>query len=338
MKKILIPILILPLMFFTGCSEEEETATGPDDTTSYTIDDMVGTWNMLSSTIDIEASIDFSALADMYADMFSEFDDFNGVWDEGEEFVDENANGMWDEGEQFTDTSSLQLICEEAGLTYDEETGCTMDDTMLAMMAAGACAEMEGTLTGTTCEASFSEEECCDDSFTQTMVITEEGTVTIEWSEVDEDGNVYSETETGTISIDGTDATVTINPESCECDIFESQAACEAMAGCMFNASMVECYGDYEGDCPDTVNATLSIDGDTATLEWSLDEEDFSDFMDEGDEDDCGDAMTEYECDDCGGDWDAQDSYCYSDGEEWDFELSGSATQTIVLEKVTSEN
>jgi hypothetical protein len=108
------------------------------------------------------------------------------------------------------------------------------------------------------------------------------------------------------------------------------------MAGCGYYDDYDGCYGEYEGDCPDTVNATLSIDGDTATLEWSLDGElDFSDFMDD-DTEDCSYSVTQEDCDECGGDWDEMDNYCYSDGEEMelDIDISSSVTQTIVLEKV----
>ena len=60
MKKILIPILILPLMLFTGCSEDEEAAgSGTGSSASYTISDLVGTWETVENTSTNSINIDY---------------------------------------------------------------------------------------------------------------------------------------------------------------------------------------------------------------------------------------------------------------------------------------
>ena len=303
MKKILIPILILPLMFFTGCDEEEETptgSTGSNDSVSYSIDDMVGTWNMTSNQTEGSALMDLSSLADWYSEMLSDLD---------------------------------QETCEYMEMTYDETTGCTMNDTVFAMMLVGVCAEMEGTLVGTTCTMNMLDVSCCDEGQSEVATITSDGAMTLVG--VDEDG---AWTDTGTISIDGTALILEID-EECEC--FElDETECESMVGCEYDDGY--CFGEYDGDCLWTMTGILSVDGDTATMTMEVDFNEFlEDFMDDddgGDDgDDCNYAMTEYDCDDCGGDWDAEDNYCYNEGEEDDFDFpmpTGSMSQVIVWEKV----
>ena len=267
-------------MFFTGCDEEEETVVGSTDEESYTIDDMMGTWDMTSHQVEGSVSIDFSSLASMY----SELD---------------------------------QAYCEYFGLVYDEVDGCTMDDTMLAMMVAGACVEMGGTLAGTTCTMDILEQQCCEEGESEVATITSDGVMTVVG--VDEDDQW---TMMGTISIDGTAFTIELD-EECEC--FElDQTACGTYDTCEWSDYDEECSGDYEGDCSDTLSGTLSIDGNTATMTMEIDFEEFlEDFMDEDEEgedfdEDCGYAMTEYECDSCGGDWDPYDDYCYDYDEDED--------------------
>ena len=60
MKKFLIPILILPLIFLTGCSEEDDAGTGSGE--SYTVDDLDGTWNTTYGLMDMDMSMDFSSI------------------------------------------------------------------------------------------------------------------------------------------------------------------------------------------------------------------------------------------------------------------------------------
>ena len=53
MKRILTYMLILPLVFVTGCSEEEENPAGSSE--SYTVEDLAGTWDTISQSSEISA-------------------------------------------------------------------------------------------------------------------------------------------------------------------------------------------------------------------------------------------------------------------------------------------
>jgi len=173
MKKLLIPILILPLMFFTGCSDEDDTATG--STESYTMSDLVGTWDTTQSSMTQSMSIDFAILG------------------------------------------------AASGLTGADLT---------AVALATCTDEYEGTLNGLVCTASMTEELCCEEGQSQTVTITSDGSFT----EVDTDA-YGSETITGTITIDGTDLTMTFTDEG-------------------------ETF---------TTSGTLSISGTTATFDIAMD-------------------------------------------------------------------
>ena len=144
MKKLLIPILILPLMFFTGCSDEEETVAA--STESYTISDLVGTWSVTSSNISMSGTMDFEILM--------------------------------------------------AGYGYGAD--------VLAAMAAAACADEGGTLSGLVCSISATEQDCCEEGQSQTYTVAEDGTYTLTDIMGDD-----SETTTGTITVNGTDLTLT---------------------------------------------------------------------------------------------------------------------------------
>ena len=91
MYRTLISTAILTFMFFTGCTDN---STGPNE--NYTIDDMIGTWNMVSSTMDMTMAMDFSTA-------------FLYIFDEDD--------------------------CTLSGGTYVDGYGCTMSDIMISILA-----------------------------------------------------------------------------------------------------------------------------------------------------------------------------------------------------------
>ena len=167
MKKILIPILILPLMFFTGCSEEEETATGSSE--SYTISDLVGTWDTISSENTMSMNIDFvtfyaaqgvdeASLAGMTAVLTGLCADMDGTLSGYTCSVSETETICCDEGE----TSTL-TVADNGTYTVEDQDGdgstgtITIDGTDITIVDEGS-PEMSGTLSisGTTATISLS--------------------------------------------------------------------------------------------------------------------------------------------------------------------------------------
>ena len=165
MYRTFISTAVLTIMFFTGCTNN---STGPNE--NYTIDDMIGTWNMVSSTMDMTMAMDIST-AFLY---------------------------MIDEEE-----------CTSMGGTYEDEDedgyGCTLSDAMISILAPLMCEQMEGQLSNNMCTYSLEQEICCLES-SQTLTITSEGNITMVTIDADEE---Y--TNIGTISIDGTDITLTMD-------------------------------------------------------------------------------------------------------------------------------
>ena len=351
MKKILIPILILPLMFFTGC-EEEETLTGSTDSISYSIEDMVGTWDIISNIGEVSMSIDLSSLVTMFTD---------------------NLDGI------------SEMECEEEGFTWSDS--CTISDEMVVEMLGDFCSEGElenwvcdegngtdwyvsedecdqecnedctfyeeeeedsytYTLIGTTCNMEVLEQECCEEGQSEVATITSDGTITL----VGVDEGV-EHTDIGTISVDGTTVMIVID-EECECSDLESQEECEAMAGCMFvegEADGYQCSGDYDGDCSFSQTGVLSIDGDTATLTLDINAEDLleeyvDDDEEEDEEEDVGYDFN-WACDDEDGtDWYDSENECNQncnedctydeDDNDFDFPVpTVSGSQIIVLQR-----
>ena len=133
-----ISILILLLMFFSGC--DDDTLSSSSD--NSTMENMVGTWNMLSSTMDMTTAIDFNT-AFFY--MFDEENCTLGTWE------DEDGDGY----------------------------GCTMSDVMILVLAPPTCDQLEGELNDNVCTFSLVEEICCQESESSILTIASDGSITI---------------------------------------------------------------------------------------------------------------------------------------------------------------
>jgi len=126
--------VILTLMFFAGC---DKSSTGPSE--NYTIDDIVGTWDMVSNNMNMNMTIDFSTA-------------FTYMFDEQN--------------------------CSMMGGTYDDQDGCILSDDMESTLASLTCEQMEGQLSNNICTSSQSEEICCQE-LSQTITITSDGNLTM---------------------------------------------------------------------------------------------------------------------------------------------------------------
>ena len=126
--------VILTLMFFAGC---DKSSTGPSE--NYTIDDIVGTWDMVSNNMNMNMTIDFNTA-------------FTYMFDE--------------------------QTCPMIGGTYDDQDGCILSDDMISTLASLTCEQMEGQLSNNICTSSQSEEICCQE-LSQTITITSDGNLTM---------------------------------------------------------------------------------------------------------------------------------------------------------------
>ena len=126
--------VILTLMFFAGC---DKSSTGPSE--NYTIDDIVGTWDMVSNNMNMNMTIDFSTA-------------FTYMLDEQN--------------------------CPMIGGAYDDQDGCILSDDMISTLASPTCEQMEGQLSNNICTSSQSEEICCQE-LSQTITITSDGNLTM---------------------------------------------------------------------------------------------------------------------------------------------------------------
>ena len=129
MKKILLLTLLI-----VGC---DKSSTAPTD--NYTIDDIVGTWDMVSNDMNMNMTIDFSTA-------------FTYMFDEQN--------------------------CSMMGGTYDDQDGCILSDDMESTLASLTCEQMEGQLSNNICTSSQSEEICCQE-LSQTITITSDGNLTM---------------------------------------------------------------------------------------------------------------------------------------------------------------
>jgi len=131
MKKFLVIISILLLI---GC---DKSSTGL--TENYTIDDIVGTWDMISNNMDVTMAIDFSTA-------------FTYMYDE--------------------------QTCNIMGGTYEDQDGCILSNDMVSTLASLTCEQMEGQLNNNICTVSQLEEICCQE-LSQTLTITSDGNTTM---------------------------------------------------------------------------------------------------------------------------------------------------------------
>ena len=129
MKKILLLTLLI-----VGC---DKSSTGLTD--NYTIDDIVGTWDMVSNDLNMNMTIDFSTA-------------FTYMFDEQN--------------------------CSLMGGAYDDQDGCILSDDMISTVAPLTCEQMEGQLSNNICTSSQSEEICCQE-LSQTITITSDGNLTM---------------------------------------------------------------------------------------------------------------------------------------------------------------
>ena len=128
--------ICISLLIFAGCNKN---STGSHE--SYSLEDIVGTWNMISSNLDINMEFDFN-IAFLY-------------------LLDEET-------------------CVSLGGTFEDEDGdgygCVLNDLMILTMAALTCDQMEGELNNNICIANIIEEICCEES-SQTLTIGSDGGV-----------------------------------------------------------------------------------------------------------------------------------------------------------------
>ena len=219
MKRILTYMLILPLVFVTGCSEEEENPTGSSE--SYTIEDLAGDWDTVSQSSEMSMSMDFGL-------MFSGLDAYS---------------------------------CTYMGGAYTEADGCVLDETTMAIYAGASCTEMGGTLSGNICSASGTEDLCCGatmEMLSQTITIVDHGDhgdMTIVATYNDDGDGEMTETSYALVEVDGTDITVTMGSDDDHDDHGDDDHGSEVMSG------------------------TITIDGDTATMVFTLNFDDMDDMM-----------------------------------------------------------
>ena len=138
MLRTIISAIGISLLFFAGCNKN---STGSHE--SYSLEDIVGTWNMVSSNLDINMEFDFNN-AFLY-------------------LLDEET-------------------CTSMGGTFEDEDGdgygCVLNDVMILTLAMMMCEQMEGELSDNICIANIIEEICCQES-SQTLTITLDGNVTM---------------------------------------------------------------------------------------------------------------------------------------------------------------
>ena len=161
MNRIIISILFSSIVFFVGC----DNGTISNSSNDYTIENMVGTWNVISNNMDMTMAFDFNT-AFLYM-----LDEYNCVL-MGGAYEDDDGDGY----------------------------GCTLSNSMISTVAPSICNQMQGELTDNICTYSIIEELCCQESESQTLTITSDGSITS--ISINSEGEV---TNTGNISIDGTD-------------------------------------------------------------------------------------------------------------------------------------
>ena len=169
MKRIFTYMLILPLVFVTGCSEEEEeNPAGSSE--SYTIEDLAGDWSVTSETHEMSMSIDYAA---MYAML-----DEDECADEGGTYSE--ANGCTVDSDMLS-----QLVAMQCAYVGGTASGSTCTSTEIELHCCG-----EGTGVS---------------SMALTIVDHgDHGDITLVRTETD--GEV--DTDYGVITVDGTDITI----------------------------------------------------------------------------------------------------------------------------------
>ena len=125
---------LIILLLIVGCDKSSTASTD-----NYTIDDIVGTWDMVSNNMTMTMAIDFSTA-------------FTYLYDE--------------------------QACTIMGGTYENQDGCTLSDDMESTIALNTCQHVEGQLSNNICTFSQLEEFCCQES-SQTLTITSDGNTTM---------------------------------------------------------------------------------------------------------------------------------------------------------------
>ncbi len=129
--------LTILLILFSGC--DEDTLSNPNE--NATMENMVGTWNMLSSTMHITTDLDFNTA-------------FLYMYDE------ENCMGTWE---------------DEDGDGY----GCIVSDEMTLILAPLTCEALEGELINNICTYSMEGISCCEESESSTLTIELDGSISM---------------------------------------------------------------------------------------------------------------------------------------------------------------
>tara|TARA_B100002052_G_scaffold134023_1_gene123109 strand:+ start:112 stop:987 length:876 start_codon:yes stop_codon:yes gene_type:complete len=265
-------MLILPLVFVTGCSEEEENPAGSSE--SYTIEDLAGDWSVTSETHEESMSIDYAA---MYAML-----DEDECAEEGGTYSE--ANGCTVDSDMLS-----QLVAMQCAYLGGTASGSTCTSTEIELHCCG-----EGTGVA---------------SMALTIVDHgDHGDITLVRTETD--GEV--DTQYGVITVDGTDITIVMahddhddhdhENDHSDCEAY-SESECETHVDCEWHSDEMMCedaddhddhgdddhddHGDDDhddhGDDHDEdegLSGTLSIDGDTATMVFPMevDDSDYGDY------------------------------------------------------------
>jgi len=184
----------------------------------------------------------------------------------------ENLAGTWDTTSQSSEmTISIDYglmfsgldaySCTYMGGAYIEADGCVLDETTIAIYAGASCTEIGGTLSGNICSASGTEDLCCGatmEMLSQTITIVDHGDhgdMTIVATYNDDGDGEMTETSYALVEVDGTDITVTMGSDDDHDDHGDDDHGSEVMSG------------------------TITIDGDTATMVFTLDLDDMDDMM-----------------------------------------------------------
>ena len=236
MKRILTYMLILPLVFVTGCSEEEENPTGSSE--SYTIEDLAGDWDTVSQSSEMSMSMDFGL-------MFSGLDAYSCTY----------MGGAYTEADGCVLDETTIAIYAGASCT---EMGGTLSGNICS--ASGT----EDLCCGATMEM-----------LSQTITIVDHGDhgdMTIVATYNDDGDGEMTETSYALVEVDGTDITITYGSDDDHDDHGDDDHGLEVMSGTITidgdTATMVfpmdmdmfddEDHDDDHDDMDDMMGMTMS--------------------------------------------------------------------------------
>ena len=145
-----------------------DSSTEPE--TVYTMEDLQGTWEMVSNSVELEYLIDVS----------------------------------------YAYSTAGQDACTSLSGSWSEQNGCVFDSSVAAFLYNQACSQLQGSLSGSICTVSINEETCCcpnnetgndqqvSCSISQTLTVSSDGAlslVTVNYGE--------ETTQSGVLTING---------------------------------------------------------------------------------------------------------------------------------------